>query len=151
MTTKLPITGGCACGAIRYECSAEPLFMLFCRCRDCQRATGSPFASNVWFPTETTKFVKGDPKSHVIEAHTGQPSRHDFCGECGSPIGMRADAYFEIRGFRAASFDEPSLLKPSAHVWLCSKLPWDNPFSELPSYERNIPHDELDSLATGHP
>ena len=23
----MPFTGGCACGAIRYECSAEPLFI----------------------------------------------------------------------------------------------------------------------------
>ncbi len=30
-------TGGCACGAIRYEISAEPVVMNDCQCRDCQR------------------------------------------------------------------------------------------------------------------
>ena len=31
----VPFTGGCACGAIRYECTAEPLYMGNCHCRDC--------------------------------------------------------------------------------------------------------------------
>jgi hypothetical protein len=38
-----PFSGGCACGAIRYECSAAPIFALNCHCRDCQRATGKPY------------------------------------------------------------------------------------------------------------
>lgn len=40
-------TGGCACGAIRYECQQEPVAMLNCQCQDCQRSSGAPFASGV--------------------------------------------------------------------------------------------------------
>jgi hypothetical protein len=36
-----PYTGGCACGAIRYEISAEPLAMTDCQCRDCQHMSGN--------------------------------------------------------------------------------------------------------------
>jgi hypothetical protein len=36
---KTPFTGGCMCCAIRYECLAEPIVMVHCHCRDCQRAT----------------------------------------------------------------------------------------------------------------
>lgn len=148
MAIELPMTGGCACAAIRYECAVAPLFMFFCRCRGCQQATGSPYAANVWFPTPSVMFVKGEVKSHVIDAFTGKPSRHDFCGDCGSPIGMRADSYSEIRGIRAASFDDPYILKPTANVWLCSKVPWDNPDSSLLSYERNIQNDEIETIAS---
>jgi hypothetical protein len=42
---KIPFTGGCMCGAIRYECAAEPIAMGLCHCRDCQYATGSAFAA----------------------------------------------------------------------------------------------------------
>jgi hypothetical protein len=34
-------TGGCACGAIRYEISAEPVVMNDCQCRQCQRESGT--------------------------------------------------------------------------------------------------------------
>jgi hypothetical protein len=40
---KVPFTGGCACGAIRYECNAEPIMMGKCHCRDCQHISGGPF------------------------------------------------------------------------------------------------------------
>jgi hypothetical protein len=40
-------TGGCACGAIRYEVSAEPIVMFNCHCRDCQKTTGGPYTGHV--------------------------------------------------------------------------------------------------------
>jgi len=30
-----PFTGGCRCGAVRYECTAEPIATIHCHCRDC--------------------------------------------------------------------------------------------------------------------
>jgi hypothetical protein len=41
------VTGGCACGAVRYEYSADPVFMGNCHCRDCQRTTGSAYVAAV--------------------------------------------------------------------------------------------------------
>jgi hypothetical protein len=46
----VPFTGGCACGAVRYECAAEPFMALNCHCRDCQRASGSAYASGCSSP-----------------------------------------------------------------------------------------------------
>ena len=40
----LPMTGGCQCGAIRYEIVGFPLFLYTCNCTDCQRQSGSAFA-----------------------------------------------------------------------------------------------------------
>ncbi|MCA0246287.1 MAG: hypothetical protein LCH93_06670 [Proteobacteria bacterium] len=40
-----PDTGGCACGAVRYEIPGEPLAMADRQCRDCQRKSGTGHGS----------------------------------------------------------------------------------------------------------
>jgi hypothetical protein len=146
MAIDLPMRGGCACGAIRYECNATPLFMFFCRCKACRHATGNAYAMNAWFPTEAVQFTRGSPKEYATTADSGRASRHGFCADCGSPIGMRADAFPEIRGVLAGSFDDPSALRPTANVWLSSKLPWDKPDGRLPSYAGNIDPADIEKL-----
>ena len=42
-------TGGCVCGAIRYECDAEPIMMFKCHCRDCQHVSGGGYAPVLLF------------------------------------------------------------------------------------------------------
>ena len=42
-------TGGCACAAIRYEISGEPVFTNHCQCRDCQRRSGTGHGSYLTF------------------------------------------------------------------------------------------------------
>ena len=54
---NVPLTGGCACGAIRYSCSSAPLYMGNCHCRDCQRATGSAFFPAVKAPHSTNVLI----------------------------------------------------------------------------------------------
>src|SRR6202023_3240622 len=51
-TITTPFSGGCPCGAIRYESTAEPVMMLHCHCRDRQQSSGGPFSSFVIVPTE---------------------------------------------------------------------------------------------------
>ncbi len=58
----LPLTGGCACGAIRYEITAMPYLLYACHCTECQRRSGSAFALNMPVATETLRIVKGSPK-----------------------------------------------------------------------------------------
>src|SRR5436189_5654273 len=60
MPTK--ITGGCACGAIRYEVTAEPIVTFNCHCRDCQKTTGSGYTPVFYAPANAFKITKGMPK-----------------------------------------------------------------------------------------
>ena len=84
MTT--PFSGGCACGAIRYESTAEPVMMLHCHCRDCQRSSGGPFSSFVIVPTEAFKLLQGSLRFHASPSEAGGMTRRGFCPDCGSPI-----------------------------------------------------------------
>lgn len=34
---QAPITGGCQCGAVRYEITLSPLALYVCHCRECRK------------------------------------------------------------------------------------------------------------------
>ena len=113
----VPCMGGCACGTVRHECSAAPLFMFLCHCRDCQRATGNPFAANVWFAVSALTFLSGEPRYYVVSSELGNSVYHGFCPACGSPLGMKSSGFPDLTGVRAASLDDPSGLEPLAELW----------------------------------
>src|SRR3981189_1170177 len=59
---SLPMTGGCSCGAIRYEIASFPLLLYTCNCTDCQTASGSAFALNMPVLTKDFHSSQGEPK-----------------------------------------------------------------------------------------
>ena len=59
---SLPMTGGCSCGAIRYEITSFPLLLYTCNCTDCQTTSGSAFALNMPVATKGFRITKGEPK-----------------------------------------------------------------------------------------
>ena len=143
MADELICSGGCVCGAIQYELLGKPAFVFMCHCRDCQRATGSTYAPNAWFPLASVNFVKGTLKSHVVIGGSGKSVYHQFCESCGSPVGMRSDGYPDFRAVRVASMDSPSLLEPIADVWTGSKIGWDPLHPSAPKYEGGVPEKAL--------
>lgn len=52
--------GGCACGAIRYQTQATPVFQNHCQCRDCQKRSGTGHGSYLTFPRRADVTVTGE-------------------------------------------------------------------------------------------
>ena len=148
MAFLVPVTGGCACGAIRYECLAEQMFTWKCHCRECQRSTGGGAAVNVVFPIAVVQFVKGTPKERTSTGTSGNKTHRGFCAECGSPISARADVIPNIRGISAASLDDPDRVELIAHIWTSSAQPWDELSATLPQFETTPTKEELQELAS---
>src|SRR5258706_3796896 len=107
-TTTTPFSGGCACGAIRYESTAEPVLMLHCHCRDCQQSSGGPFSSFVIVPTEAFKVSQGSLRFHDSPSEAGGKTHPGFCPDSGSPIVVNADAGPQFAAITTASLDDPS-------------------------------------------
>jgi hypothetical protein len=126
-----PFSGGCMCGAIRYECSADPLLALNCHCRDCQRSTGSAFASVLAVPKDALK-ITGEPKYYDVKADSGNMISRGFCPECGSPLFTKLSARADMMGIKAASLDDPSWHKPAMDIYTSSAQPWDHMNPDLP-------------------
>jgi hypothetical protein len=116
-TIAIPFSGGCACGAIRYESTAEPVMMLHCHCRDCQQSSGGPFSSSVIVPTEAFKLLQGSLRFHDSASEAGGQTRRGFCPECGSSIVVKPDAVPQFVAIRPASLDDPGWFSPQMDVW----------------------------------
>ena len=127
-----PFSGGCACGAIRYECTADPVFSWNCHCRDCQRASGSAFCPVSYVPKATLSST-GAVTYHEVKAESGRAVRRGFCPQCGSPIFILAELVPDLIGVWAASRDEPDQFQPAVNVWTASGQPWDEMHAALPA------------------
>jgi hypothetical protein len=130
-----PFSGGCACGAIRYESTAEPVMMLHCHCRDCQQSSGGPFSSFVIVPTEAFKLLQGSLRFHASPSEMGGKTHRGFCPECGSPIMGKPDSVPHIVAIRTASLDDPSWFNPQVDVWTSDAHPWDQMDPALPKFK----------------
>lgn len=120
----MDLKGRCACGAVRYKLTADPLIVHACHCRDCQRLTGSAFVINLWIEKQ---FVEADHallKSYRMKGGSGQAHDVYFCGTCGtylwSDYGAPGKSYF----VRAGTLDQPEAVTPDVHIYTRSKLPW---------------------------
>jgi hypothetical protein len=131
-----PFSGGCACGAIRYESTAEPVLMLHCHCRDCQRASGGPFSSYVIVPAEAFKLLQGALRFYDSSSQAGGKTHRGFCAECGSPIQVMTDSQPQIVAIRTASLDDPSWFTLQMDVWTSDAHPWDQMNPDLPKFKK---------------
>jgi len=127
-----PFSGGCACGAIRYECQGEPLFSLNCHCRDCQRETGSAFAPILAVLRATFTLTQGSPTYFELTADSGQTTKRAFCPDCGSRLFGQPGSRPDIVTIRAGSLDDPSAFRPNQDIFTASAQPWDYMNPNLP-------------------
>lgn len=138
-----PFSGGCICGAIRYECSMAPLAMLNCHCRDCQQSSGAPFASGVVVTVKSLK-VTGAPQTYSVRASSGALTTRSFCSNCGSPLFTTGEAMPDFTSIRFSTFDDASGFVPALDIWTASAAPWVCLNEELPHFPQSPSTDQND-------
>src|SRR3954470_20966307 len=94
----LPLTGGCGCGAVRYEISAPLLSASYCHCTRCRRRTGTAASANARIAPGSLRIVQGEELVRSYVPPDGSPK--DFCSQCGSALWSRNRASGEIAGLR---------------------------------------------------
>ena len=131
-------TGGCACGAIRYEIDGEPIFMNECQCRDCQRKSGTGHGSYLTFPANGVK-LGGEATRWDIVADSGNVKTRAFCPTCGSPVYMTFAAMPGVFTVHAASLDDPGRYRPQAVTYAARGHAWDHLDPAIPTFETMPP------------
>ncbi len=120
----LPMTGGCACRAIRYEIISFPLLLYGCHCNDCQTISGSAFALNMPVATDGFRIVTGTPKGWRRLSPSGAEVISWFCGDCGARLYGERKGRPESMNVRAGTLDDTAWLVPAAHMFAKSAQPW---------------------------
>lgn len=119
----MTITGGCRCGACRYELALEALPPVYaCHCHICQRATGSAFSVQALVP-EDRLTVTGPIVKREIETG-GRLSIQRFCGECHARVYNTNTRRPGIAVVRAGTLDRSEELACRAHIFTNYRQRW---------------------------
>ena len=103
------MTGGCACGRIRYTASVADDDAYLCHCRMCQRATGS---ISIAFKNFRKADIVWDREP---DWYRSSPiAQRPYCRECGTSLGF-AFPDSENMDLTVGSFDDPSRYRPRHH------------------------------------
>jgi hypothetical protein len=129
-------TGGCACGALRYEIVDEPIFMNDCQCRTCQSRSGTGHGSYLSFGRRAAVNLKGKATHWGTVADNGDVKTHAFCPTCGSPVYLMFSAKPDVFIIHAASLDDPSRYKPQVVTYTMRGHAWDHVDPNLPKFEK---------------
>lgn len=117
--TSAKLTGGCLCGAIRYECSVPPCDVHYCHCRMCQKAFGNVFAVFGSLPINALSFTQGTPWLYRSSSY----AERGFCGACGTPLTFRYLRSDWI-AISIGSLDAPERVRPEMHWGIESQVAW---------------------------
>jgi hypothetical protein len=131
-------TGSCACGAVRYEFSGEPMIAGHCHCRDCQRATGTGHSPAMVISKSQFK-VTGSVKTYQRKADSGSAVSSAFCPECGSPLYCMTSGMPDAVLLRVGNLDDPSRFKPRMAIYTDSGHSWDVIDPALPKFPKSPP------------
>lgn len=133
------ITGGCMCGAVRYESSGDPVVGAMCYCRDCQHSSGTAMASLLIVPKAAFKFTKGEVKYYEVTADSGNKVSRGFCTNCGSPIISTLTAMADVVGIKAGSLDDPNQFNPGVNVYMASAPEWAPVLADVVRFDKMPP------------
>lgn len=143
MSNDGAITGGCHCGAIRYEAFGKPVYVLYCHCESCRKTTGAPVVMFVMFMKDQVRFTKGERR--IYESSPGV--HRTFCSNCGTPLTWEGvwggKTIIEVY---VSTLDHPDVFAPDRHVFHGERISWFDVADRLPRYSGSSTDAEPDSF-----
>ena len=130
---RAAVTGGCGCGAVRFEV-AEPLrSATYCHCTRCQRRTGAGASANGATAPGSFSVVQGEERLRAWKPDGGWEKW--FCGDCGSALFSRDSGDPSRVSIRLGAVDGDPGVRPSARQFVAYAASWEPvPDDTLPRY-----------------
>jgi hypothetical protein len=135
-------TGGCRCGAVRFEANADPHHVSYCHCADCRRATGAPVSAFVGFMADEVTL-----RSEELGRFENGPVTRSFCTVCGTPIAYVDSRIGDRIYFVLGAMDSPAHYRPTHHAYVREQLPFVHMPDGLPRHlKSSVPRPEQGSV-----
>lgn len=134
----LPITGGCGCGAVRFEVAEPFLSAGYCHCTRCQRRTGTAASANARAASGSVRIVRGADELRGWSPEGGREKV--FCGRCGSALFSQVPGSGDPTGVRLGAIDGDPGIRPQSHAFVAYAACWEElPDDGLPRYDESRP------------
>ena len=109
-------TGGCLCGAVRYEARGPLSDVTACHCGQCRRQSGHLYATT---SITAERFTLTEDRG-LKWYSASETARRGFCGDCGSTV-LWQPATRDRVAILAGSLDAPTGLKLARHIFVADK------------------------------
>ncbi len=117
----MALSGGCQCGAVRYEVSGEPRHVALCHCSDCRISAGAPVVAWAGYDEKDFRLTKGEAKSFNSSAATVR----NFCPVCGTGLfSTNQEMLPGLVDIQSATLDDPDALPPQAQIQVADRIGW---------------------------
>lgn len=129
----MTMSGGCFCGAIRYQCDDEVFNATTCHCPSCRRTSGA--AAVAWFSVPASGFhlTSGEP----AELRSSPEVTRTFCRSCGTQLTYQHANYPDEIDVTICSLDDPGSVAPDDHTQTSHRLDWNLIADGKPQYPRS--------------
>lgn len=130
---EVSITGGCGCGAVRFEVAEPFVSASYCHCTRCQRRSGTAASANARAVPGSVSVTEGEDELQVWAPEGGFEKL--FCGRCGSALFSRPSGTAAYVGVRLGAVDGDPGIRPQWHQFTDYAAPWQElPDDGLPRY-----------------
>jgi hypothetical protein len=135
---ELALTGGCNCGAVRFEIDAPLVNASWCHCTRCQRRTGGPASAQARVAPGSFRLLSGEEALRAWKP--GDGFAKVFCGECGSSLWSQSPDDPEVKSVRLGVFDSDPGVRPEFRQFVAYAAPWEPiPDDGLPRFPERKP------------
>ncbi|HLY56098.1 MAG TPA: GFA family protein [Stellaceae bacterium] len=128
-------TGGCLCGALRYEAEGEPSMTGHCYCADCRKASGSGFIPFMGFASSAVRFTD-ETRQFRSPSARGTVAVRNYCPICGGLVFGGEVGKDESHTIYAGSLDDPSVFHPRVAIFTAGRPDWALIPSGLAAHDR---------------
>ncbi len=127
------LTGGCHCGAVRYEATGAADHHALCHCSDCRRCAGAPAVAWMAFPSDAVRVTAGEASIYASSEH----GRRHFCIQCGTGLLYTNDAMLPgIIDIQSSTLDDAQDHVPGVQIQVAERLGWMAHLGTITEYAR---------------